>query len=79
MPRITAVLTIALATLLSGCFASDRPMFTPASAVAVLGDGGKYATFEQDQGKEKPSDSLEVRAPPAMSMTSSTRRATPRR
>jgi hypothetical protein len=51
-----------LGAVLSGCFASDRPMFTPASAVGVLGDGGKYATFEQDQGKEKPSDPIEVRA-----------------
>jgi hypothetical protein len=64
MPRITVVLTIALDTLLSGCFASDRPMFAPDTAVAVLGDGGKYATFEQDQGKGKPSDPLEVRARP---------------
>jgi hypothetical protein len=62
MRRITAVLALMLSAVLSGCFASDRPMFTPASAVAVLGDGGKYATFEQDQGKEKPSDPIEVRA-----------------
>jgi hypothetical protein len=61
MRRIMAVLTIALATLLSGCFASDRPMFAPDTAVRVLGEGGKYATFEQDQGKEKPSDPIEVR------------------
>jgi len=64
MRRITAFLTIALATLLSGCFASDRPMFSPDTAVRALGDGGKYGTFEQDQGKEKPSDPLEVRARP---------------
>ena len=64
MRPVRAVLTIALATLLSGCFASDRAMFSPASAVAVLGDGGKYATFEQDQGKEKPGDPIEVRARP---------------
>jgi len=55
---------LALATLLSGCFASDRPLFAPDTAVAVLGDGGKYATFEQDQGQDKPSDPLEVRARP---------------
>ena len=48
MRRITAVLTVALATLLSGCFASDRPMFAPDTGVRVLGDGGQYATFEQD-------------------------------
>jgi hypothetical protein len=32
--------------------------------VRALGDGGKYATFEQDQGREKPSDPIEVRARP---------------
>jgi len=62
MRRTTTFLALALSTLLSGCFASHRPMFAPESAVAVLGDGGKYATFEQDQGEEKPSDPLEVRA-----------------
>ena len=64
MRRIMAVLTIALATLLSGCFASDRPMFAPDTAVRVLGDGGNYATFEKDQDQEKPSDPIEVRARP---------------
>jgi hypothetical protein len=62
MRRIAAVLTLALTTLLSACFASDRPMFAPESAVRVLGDGGRYATFEQEAGKEKPSDPIEVRA-----------------
>jgi hypothetical protein len=61
MRRIAAALALALGTLLSGCFASERPMFSPESAVRVLGDGGKYATFEQDQGKENPSDPLVVR------------------
>lgn len=64
MRRISVVLTLALGTLLSGCFASERPMFSPESAVRMLGDGGKYATFEQDQGKENPSDPLEVRPLP---------------
>lgn len=64
MRRMTMFLALALATLLSGCFASDRPLFAPDTAVAVLGDGGKYATFEQDQGQDKPSDPLEVRARP---------------
>ena len=50
-----------LGALLSGCFASDRPMFAPESAVRALGDGGKYATFEQNDGKETPSDPVEVR------------------
>jgi len=51
-----------VSALLAGCFASERPMFAPESAVAVLSDGGRYATFERDQGKENPSDPIEVRA-----------------
>ena len=50
------------AALLSGCFASDQPLFGPETAVLALGDGGKFATFEQDNGKETPSDPIEVRA-----------------
>lgn len=61
MRPIAALLTLVLATLLSGCFASDRPMFAPASAVRALGDGGKYATFEQVDGKDTPSDPIVVR------------------
>ena len=61
MKRIATFLALAIGTLLSGCFASDRPMFSPASAVPALGDGGRYATFELDQGKEKPSDPVLVR------------------
>lgn len=53
-----------VAALLSGCFASDRPMFSPASAVRALGDGGRYATFEIVDGKEKPSDPMLVRPRP---------------
>lgn len=53
-----------LSALLSGCFASERPMFKPESAVRALGDGGKYATFEQVDGKDKPSDPIVVRPRP---------------
>jgi len=65
MRRIMRVLALTLGTLLSGCFASDRPMFSPASAIPALGDGGRYATFEVDEGKEKPSDPIVVRPGPA--------------
>ena len=61
MRRLQILLALAISSLLSGCFASDRPMFSPASAVPALGDGGRYATFELDQGKEKPSDPVLVR------------------
>ncbi len=51
-----------LSALLSGCFSSDKPMFSAETAVMALGNGGKYATFEQlSDGKEEPSDTIEVR------------------
>jgi hypothetical protein len=59
MPRIVFVLVLGF--LLSGCFASDRPIFAPESAVRAVGDGGKYATFELVDGKESPSDAVEIR------------------
>lgn len=61
MRRSSILLAFAISTLLSGCFASDRPLFGPETAVLALGDGGKFATFEQDNGKETPSDPIEVR------------------
>lgn len=54
-------LVVLLSALLSGCFTSDRPMFASESAVRAVGDGGKYATFEQVDGKEKSSDPIEIR------------------
>jgi hypothetical protein len=65
MRHIRIAFALALSALLSGCFASDRPMFSPASAIPALGDGGRYATFEVDEGKEKPSDPIVVRPGPA--------------
>jgi len=59
MPRIA--LLVILSALLTGCFTSDRPMFAPESAARAVGDGGKYATFEQVDGKEQPSDPVEIR------------------
>jgi hypothetical protein len=59
MRRIALV--VLLGALLSGCFASDRPIFAPESAVRAVGDGGKYATFELADGKENPSDPVEIR------------------
>jgi major membrane immunogen (membrane-anchored lipoprotein) len=59
MQRIALV--VLLSALLSGCFASDKPIFAPDSAVRAVGDGGKYATFELSDGKENPSDPVEIR------------------
>jgi hypothetical protein len=62
MPRLALIFL--LSALLSGCFASDKPMFTSETAVLALGEGGRYATFELIDGKEKPSDPIEVTAGP---------------
>jgi hypothetical protein len=62
MRRIALV--VVLGALLSGCFASDKPLFSAETAVLALGEGGRYATFELDNGKEVPSDPLTVRPGP---------------
>jgi hypothetical protein len=64
MMQIRVVLALALATLLAGCFASDRPLFSAETAVLALGDGGKFATFERVDGKETPDDPFDVRSGP---------------
>ena len=61
MQRMTAVLVVAMSLLLAGCFASQRPMFPPSGAVPALGDGGRYAAFEQVDGKDKPTETMTVR------------------
>jgi hypothetical protein len=50
MRSVAAVLAVAASVLLTGCFASQRPMFPAASAVPALGEGGRYATFERVDG-----------------------------
>jgi hypothetical protein len=59
MRRITA-LTLSLATLLSGCFASDKPMFAPDKAVQAL-EPGRYGLFEQYGDQSKPSEYMDIR------------------
>ena len=61
MRRLPVTLVLAMTILLAGCFASKQPMFAPATAVKALGEGGKYATFEIADGKEKPTDKYVVR------------------
>jgi hypothetical protein len=60
MRRIAAGLAFALSVLLSGCFVSDKPMFTPASAVRPL-EAGRYALFERYSEPDKPSEYMDVR------------------
>jgi hypothetical protein len=49
-----------LSILLSGCFASDKPMFVPESGVSAL-EPGRYALFEQYGDQSKPSEYMEIR------------------
>jgi hypothetical protein len=60
MRRVAALLALALATLLSGCFGSDKPMFAPESGVRALAPG-RYALFEQYGAQSKPSEYMEIR------------------
>jgi hypothetical protein len=60
MQRIAAVLALALSVLLSGCFVSEKPMFSAASAVRPL-EAGRYALFDQYSDKDKPSEYMEVK------------------
>jgi hypothetical protein len=61
MRRVVAVLALAMGTLLSGCFASDKPMFAPETAVRAL-ESGRYGLFEQYGDQSKPSEHMEIRA-----------------
>jgi len=61
--RITAVLALGLSLLLAGCFISDRPMFSPASALQPLA-AGRYGLFEQYGDQTKPSEYMEVKLRP---------------
>ena len=60
MRLITPVLALLFAALLSGCFASDKPMFAPGTAVPAL-EPGRYGLFEQYGDQSKPSEYMEVR------------------
>jgi len=60
MRRIAALLALAIAPLLSGCFASDKPMFASESGVSAL-EPGRYALFEQYGDQSKPSEYMEIR------------------
>lgn len=59
MQRVAVGLLLALSTLLSGCFGSERPLFPPESGVRVLVPG-RYGLFEQYGDQEKPSEYMEI-------------------
>ncbi len=51
-----------LSVCLAGCLSSKRPLFGEAQAVAALGDGGRYQTWERtDSGGYKREERVSVR------------------
>src|SRR6185295_13995365 len=60
MQRLALVFVLAIGTLLSGCFASDKPMFLAETAVRAL-EPGRYGLFEQYGDQTKPSEYMEIR------------------
>jgi hypothetical protein len=60
MRAVAPALALALAAFLSGCIGSDRPMFTPETAVQAL-EPGRYGLFEQYGDQSKPSEYMDVR------------------
>src|SRR4051794_31416320 len=60
MRPVSVVFTLLLTALLSGCFASDKPMFALETAVLAL-EPGRYGLFEQYGDQTKPSEYMEVR------------------
>lgn len=60
MRRTLTILSLALGTLLSGCFGSDKPMFAPESGVRAL-EPGRYGLFESYGDQTKPSEYMDIR------------------
>jgi hypothetical protein len=53
--------SLALAFGLGGCLASQRPLFAPESAVAALGDGGRYIAYEKVGARYKRDENVQLR------------------
>ena len=60
MRSIRVFFALVVTALLSGCFASDKPMFLAETAVRAL-EPGRYGLFEQYGDQTKPSEYMEVR------------------
>ena len=57
----TLTLLALLSLALGGCLSSRRPLFSEAQAVAALGDGGRYQTYEMtDSGSYKREERMSV-------------------
>jgi len=60
--KFRVILVTLLALALGGCLSSKRPLFSEATAVAALGEGGRYQTFEAtDSGSYKREEKMTVR------------------
>jgi hypothetical protein len=61
-PRKSVFAALAASLLLSGCFTSETPKFPIESAVAVapLGDGGRFQTYERLDGDRYKKDEVMV-------------------
>ena len=59
------LLAIALSVLLSGCFVSAEPKFALSTAVAALGEGGRYGAYERkEDGRYEKTETLVLRRRP---------------
>jgi hypothetical protein len=58
--RIPLLAALAASLVLSGCFFSETPKFAAGSAVAVLGDGGRYQTYERTDADNYKKDEVMV-------------------
>jgi hypothetical protein len=52
---------LALSFALAGCFASRRPLFAEATAVAALGEGGRYVAYEKIGNRFKRDEAIQMR------------------
>jgi hypothetical protein len=52
---------VALSLGLGGCFISQQPLFPEASAVAAVGDGGRYLAYEKIGNRYKRDETVELR------------------
>jgi hypothetical protein len=62
MTQVARMASLALLLLLAGCISATKPMFPVDRGVQVLGDGGRYATYERtSDGKFKKDETITVR------------------
>jgi hypothetical protein len=58
---IRIALLLAASLTLSGCLTSTRPLFEPASGVALLGNGGRYQLYEATSSGYKRDEIVTIR------------------